>query len=622
MKFKELQLNDKILVALEKANFNEATEIQAKAIPLFLENKNIFGKSSTGTGKTASFVLPILQNLNQNERKIQAIIMAPTRELAMQIVSQIRIFGLRIENLVIAPLIGGTDMRDQIKRLKDAQIVVGTPGRVNDHLNRKTLNLKEVRTVILDEADEMLKMGFKSEIDALFEKISSDVQIGLFSATTSPKVMQIAKEYMNEYEVIEIQNQIQVNANITNTFIFTKGFSKEDLIIKVFEKHQPQRAIIFSNTKNHTDKIADNLKTVGIKAVVINGDKRQSQRSKAIAKFRNNEIKVLVATDVVARGIDITGVDFVINYDVSMEDEHFIHRIGRTGRNNTKGQSITFVQNQNVLRQIKGIEKNYNLMIDEMQISEYGDVERQQGRASSGRSGRGERTKSRRVKDDRRSAGHNDRRDFGCRERRKTSQRIDTSKSNWSAQSWEERILNLSPEEKEMAKKALSLVDDYADNSSNGFDRKKESSRGNDRKSSGRNDKRGFGCGERKRTSERNSNFKGNNQNGFAKEKDNDRDFSKKRSENKFERKRHSSWDVKTDYSKKDSDRWERVTVKEKRPNFDKDKSKDSITKRNNKRSSGRGEWVHSGPKENRKSSGRNNRSSSLNTSSKKPRYK
>lgn len=640
MKFKELQLNDKILVALEKANFNEATEIQAKAIPLFLANKNIFGKSSTGTGKTASFVLPILQNIEPNERKIQAIIMAPTRELAMQIVSQIRIFGSRIENLVIAPLIGGNDMRDQIKRLKDAQIVVGTPGRVNDHLNRKTLKLDEVKTIILDEADEMLKMGFKSEIDALFERVSLDVQIGLFSATTSAKVMQIAKDYMNEYEIIEIQNQIEVNANITNTFIFTKGFSKEDLIIKVFEKHEPKRAIIFSNTKNHTDKISDNLKSVGIKSVVINGDKRQSQRSRAIAKFRNNEIKVLVATDVVARGIDITGVDFVINYDVSMEDEHFIHRIGRTGRNNTKGESITFVQNQNVLRQIKGIEKNYNLLIDEMEISEYGDIEKQQGRAnSSGRSGRGDKRDSNRGNDnrrssdrrsnDRRNASHNDIKD-NRGERKRTSERINSLRSNWSLQSWEEKILNLSPEEKEMAKKDLSLVNDFSDNftsdkktSSHGSDNRRLSDRRlNDRRNAGRNDRRDFNRGERKEFSENKSGRRSNGRDDFAKARDNNQEFSQKRTNNKFEGKRHSSWDAKPDYSKIDSDRWERVTGKEKRPDFNKDKTERSRSDRSERKSSGRGEWVHSGPRENRNSKGRNRKNSSSSASTRKPRYK
>ncbi|AVN60524.1 hypothetical protein CG007_02840 [Mesoplasma entomophilum] len=640
MTFKELQLSDKVLVALEKANFNEATEIQARAIPLFLEGKNIFGKSSTGTGKTASFVLPILEKIEPNKRRVQAVIMAPTRELAMQIVNQIRIFGSRIENLVIAPLIGGADMRDQIKRLKDSQIVVGTPGRVNDHLNRKTLKLDSVKTIILDEADEMLKMGFKSEIDALFERVSPDVQIGLFSATTSPKVMQIANDYMNEYEVIEIENQVEVNANITNTFIFTKGFSKEDLIVKVFEKHQPKRAIVFSNTKNHTDKIADNLEAAGIRAIVINGDKRQSQRSRAIAKFRNNEIAVLVATDVVARGIDITGVDYVINYDVSMEDEHFVHRIGRTGRNNTKGDSITFVQNQNVLRQIKGIEKNFNLIIDEMQISEYGDVEKQEGRTNSARngrgdrrdsgrgdrrdsgrgdkrdSGRGDRRDSNRGRDDRRNAGHNDRRDFARGERRRTSERISNGGSTWTSQSWEERMLSLSPEEKEFAKKALSLVDDYSSNGNSSNNSENSGRRGSnhgreDRRNSGRDDRRSSGRGDRRDS-------------GRGDRRDSNRGDRKN---NNFEGTRHSSWDVKTDYSKQDSGRWERVTGKDKRPASFNDKkggsdSNRSGDERRDRRSSGRGEWVHSGPRENKGSGTRNRRNSSSNSSSKKSRNK
>ncbi|AVN64587.1 MULTISPECIES: DEAD/DEAH box helicase [Mesoplasma] len=679
MTFKELQLSDKVLVALEKANFNEATEIQARAIPLFLEGKNIFGKSSTGTGKTASFVLPILEKIEPNKRRVQAVIMAPTRELAMQIVNQIRIFGSRIENLVIAPLIGGADMRDQIKRLKDSQIVVGTPGRVNDHLNRKTLKLDDVRTIILDEADEMLKMGFKNEIDALFERVSPDVQIGLFSATTSPKVMQIANDYMNEYDVIEIENQIEVNANITNTFIFTKGFSKEDLIVKVFEKHQPKRAIVFSNTKNHTDKIADNLEAAGIRAIVINGDKRQSQRSRAIAKFRNNEISVLVATDVVARGIDITGVDYVINYDVSMEDEHFVHRIGRTGRNNTKGDSITFVQNQNVLRQIRGIEKNFNLIIDEMQISEYGEVDKQEGRGNSNRSsrgdrrdssrgdrrdsnrgdrrdssrgdrrdsnrgdrrdsGRGDRRDSNRGRDDRRNAGHNDRRDFAHGERKRTSERLDSRSSAWTSQSWEERMLSLSPEEKEFAKKALSLVDDYSvnenqDSNQNVFERndRRDSGRG-DRRDSGRGDRRSSGRGRDDRTDSnrgrddrRDSNHGRDDRRNSNRGRDDRRTDGQERDNKKFEGTRHSSWYVKTDYSKQDSGRWERVTGKEKRPDsFNKKdgfNSNNERDERRNRRSSGRGEWVHSGPRDNKGSGTRNRRNSSSNSSSRKPKNK
>ncbi|WP_051350883.1 DEAD/DEAH box helicase [[Acholeplasma] multilocale] len=378
MTFKELQLNENILKALEINGFTTPTEIQEKAIPVFLNGGDLFGKSSTGTGKTASFVLPILNQLDVKLKKVQVIILAPTRELAMQIVDQTRKFGSRMNGLSIAPIIGGAKMSDQLNKLRDAQIVIGTPGRVNDHLQRGSLRLGELRTIILDEADEMLKMGFKNEIDAVFNRAPEDVQIGLFSATNTPKVMQIADNYMKDYELVEINNVMKVNTNISNTFVFTKGISKEDLILKVFEKHEPKRVIVFTNTKSNTDKIAQNLKSIGVKSVVINGDKQQSQRTRSIKAFKNNEVQVLVATDVVARGIDIDGVDFVINYDISRENEAFVHRIGRTGRNGNTGETISFIQNQGVLNQIRDIEKEFKITIDEIGYEEYG-VEKTQG---------------------------------------------------------------------------------------------------------------------------------------------------------------------------------------------------------------------------------------------------
>ncbi|WP_051636026.1 DEAD/DEAH box helicase [Mesoplasma photuris] len=381
MKFNELNLHEDILKALEKNKFNEPTEIQIKAIPVFLEGKDLFGKSSTGTGKTAAFVLPILSQLKLNLRKPQAIIMAPTRELALQIMDQVKMFSSKMKHINVVPIIGGAPMQNQINRLRDAQIIVGTPGRINDHINRKTIWLEDVRTVILDEADEMLKMGFRNEIDAVFEGVDPTGQVGLFSATNNAKVMQIADRYLKDPVVVEIDNVIEVNNNIENTFVFTKGFDKNELLLAVFEKHEPKRSIIFSNTKSMTDKIAKVLRDAGIKAVVINGDKKQSQRSRAIQQFKNNEYQVLVATDVVARGIDITGIDYVINYDISIEDEHFVHRIGRTGRNGTTGSSISFIPNIPTINQMKSIQTKYKIVVTEIDAAEYG-VEKKKKEAS------------------------------------------------------------------------------------------------------------------------------------------------------------------------------------------------------------------------------------------------
>lgn len=432
MTFKELFLNDKILKSLEKNNFTEPTEIQQKAIPVFLEGKNLFGKSSTGTGKTASFALPILQKINIKFRKPQAIIMAPTRELALQIVDSIRMFSSMMEGISVAPLIGGMNMNDQIRRVKDSQIVVGTPGRINDHINRKTLKLDAVEIIVLDEADEMLKLGFKNEIDAVFNNVVPTTQIGLYSATMNTKVMKIASDYMGAYELIEIDNQIKVNNNISNVFVLTKGYAKEDVLIKLMEVYQPQRTIVFTNTRSNTTKIHKTLVNNNIKAEIINGDKQQSQRTRTIKKFKNGEFKVLVATDVVARGIDIDGIDLVINFDISIDDEYFIHRIGRTGRNNATGQSITLVNSRNLMSQLEGIKKQYSLIIDELDISNYdlptADVKKQFGqertRNASGsnfnsrsRSGFGNSSRNGSGSSSRSNSGSNSRNSFGSSSR-------------------------------------------------------------------------------------------------------------------------------------------------------------------------------------------------------------
>ncbi|WP_339022345.1 DEAD/DEAH box helicase [Spiroplasma endosymbiont of Crioceris asparagi] len=413
MTFKEMNLNEDILLNLQDNNFNNPTEIQEQAIPALLNNENIFGKSSTGTGKTASFVLPILQKIDINKRSVQAIILAPTRELAKQILDQIIKFSKKGKRVGVAALIGGDNIHDQFRRLKNAHVVVGTPGRVKDHLDRKSLLLDKVNIIILDEADEMLKMGFKSEIDEVFAKLSKTVQIGLFSATMNKKVETLANQYMDKYKAISINNEMKVNDNISNTFFFTKGVSKEQLISKLFEKNKFYKTIIFTNTKSNTDRIAENLKSLNIDSLVINGDKKQSQRSRAIKLFKEDKVNVLVATDVLARGIDISDVSSIINYDISIEDEVFLHRIGRTGRNGKKGESISFIQNDQTLRQLKAIASKYNLTIDEISVEEYGLEKRARNKPNSEK--RFSSSKGGSNNFDRRREGRSSERKFGDR---------------------------------------------------------------------------------------------------------------------------------------------------------------------------------------------------------------
>ncbi|WP_338984114.1 DEAD/DEAH box helicase [Spiroplasma endosymbiont of Othius punctulatus] len=371
MTFKELIKNDRVLKSLEIMDFNTPTDIQAQAIPMFLEGKNIFGKSSTGTGKTAAFSLPILEKLDPKLRKPQALIVAPTRELANQIVDVIRKLTSRYEGIKLTSLIGGAEIRKQLISLRDTHIIVGTPGRINDHMIRRSFNFDNIKTIILDEADEMLKMGFKNEIDDIFQKAHPDVQIGLFSATTNDKVMSMAYNYMKQYETIVVDNVVKVNDNIDNKFVYIARNRKIELLINIFEIDKPQAAIIFSNTKSNTDTIMETLRSNGIDGVVINGDKRQSERTRAINRFRRGEVQVLIATDVAARGIDIKGVDLVINYDIPRDNEYVIHRIGRTGRNGEKGSAISFVDGRGTLKQIKEIEHEFKISIYEVDPSTY-----------------------------------------------------------------------------------------------------------------------------------------------------------------------------------------------------------------------------------------------------------
>ncbi|QHX35849.1 ATP-dependent RNA helicase DeaD [Spiroplasma sp. TIUS-1] len=372
MTFKELIKNDRVLKSLEIMDFTTPTDIQQQAIPMFLEGKNIFGKSSTGTGKTAAFALPILEKLDIKNRKPQALIVTPTRELASQIIDVIRKLTSRYEGVKLTSLIGGAEIRKQLLSLRDTHIIVGTPGRINDHIIRRSFNFDNIKTIILDEADEMLKMGFKNEIDEIFHRASPEVQIGLFSATTSDKVMSLAYNYMKQYETIIVDNAVKVNDNIDNRFIYVPRNKKVDLLLSIFEKHKPQAAIIFSNTKSNTDNILDTLRDNNITGVVINGDKRQSERTRAINRFRKGEVQVLIATDVAARGIDIKGVDLVINFDIPRDNEYIIHRIGRTGRNGEKGSAISIVDGRGTLKQIKEIEHEYKIEIYEVDPSEYG----------------------------------------------------------------------------------------------------------------------------------------------------------------------------------------------------------------------------------------------------------
>ncbi len=362
MSFTELNLKQELTAAIAKWGYTTPTPIQKKTIPVSLQKKDIIGKSHTGTGKTAAFVLPILHNLDIKLYRNQAIIVCPTRELAIQVAKQVKKYAYFLNGVNVALLCGGVNIRNQLYDLRTSNIVVGTPGRITDHINRGSLRLNSIKTLVLDEADEMLKMGFKKDIDFLFENSPQNIQTVLFSATMSKPVLKIADDYQNNPVSITVEDESQKlqQANIKQYYFDCRNITKETALVALYEKLQPQLSIVFSNTKVFTNKIAQLLEQNNIKCAVINGDKSQRERMEAMRQFKNDKVRVLIATDVIARGIDINGIDYIFNYDIPREYEYYTHRIGRTARAGAQGTAITLVSNRVQYNEIQEIQYYQN----------------------------------------------------------------------------------------------------------------------------------------------------------------------------------------------------------------------------------------------------------------------
>ena len=344
VKFEEFNLSEKIKRALKDCGYIEATEIQAKAIPVILEGKDIIGQSKTGTGKTASYSLPMLEQIDSSVKKVQAIILCPTRELAVQVTDEIRKFNKYQEGIKCVTVYGGQAIENQIKAIKaGAQIVIGTPGRVIDHINRKTLKLNNIKIAILDEADEMLNMGFEEDIRTILDESPECRQTLLFSATMSKRILEIAKKYLNNPKNIKIKAEELTVNNIEQEIINLKATMKDETTMRLIDLYNPNKSIVFCNTKKKVDDLLEKLKSKGYKVEGLHGDIKQSQRERIMKRVKKGELKILIATDVAARGLDIDGLDLVINYDIPQEEEYYVHRIGRTGRNGKVGKAFTFV---------------------------------------------------------------------------------------------------------------------------------------------------------------------------------------------------------------------------------------------------------------------------------------
>ncbi len=342
--FADLQLSASLLKATDDLKFSSPSPIQQQTIPLMLQQRDLIALAQTGTGKTAAFGLPILQNLQIDLSKPQALILAPTRELAIQVGEHLESLAAYMPAVRVTVLCGGQDYRPQLKKLRDgAQIVVGTPGRILDHIERGSLNLTQLRTFVLDEADEMLRMGFIEDVEAVLAKLPETRQFALFSATMPPRIRQIAARYLNDPASVEIKMATATVKSIEQRFLFASQAEKPDALLRILAVEDYQGVIIFVRTKSSTEEVAESLIRQGYRAMAIHGDITQALRERIISQFKQGSIDVLVATDVAARGLDVDRVTHVINYDMPHDCETYVHRIGRTGRAGRSGSTILFV---------------------------------------------------------------------------------------------------------------------------------------------------------------------------------------------------------------------------------------------------------------------------------------
>ncbi len=341
--FASLNLSDALLKALNDLKFITPSPVQQQTIPWMLQRRDLIGQAQTGTGKTAAFALPILQLLSPTQQGPQALVLAPTRELAIQVAEHFQRLSVHQPGTRVTVLCGGQDYRPQLKELKDgAHIVVGTPGRILDHIERGTLKLNNLSTFVLDEADEMLRMGFIEDVETILAKLPEQKQIALFSATMPPRIRQIANRYLNDPVSVEVKMDTATVKSIEQRFLFASQGQKPDALLRILASEEYQGVIVFARTKSSTEEIAELLQQQGHRAMAIHGDLTQALRERIITQFKHGAIEILVATDVAARGLDVDRVTHVINYDMAHDCETYVHRIGRTGRAGRSGVTILF----------------------------------------------------------------------------------------------------------------------------------------------------------------------------------------------------------------------------------------------------------------------------------------
>ena len=344
--FADLGLSDAMLKALEKKGYGYPTTIQAEAIPCFLQWKDVIAKAPTGTGKTFAFGIPMIEHVDPECADVQGLILAPTRELAIQIGDELRGLLTYYQGIRVAVLYGGAGIGGQIKQLeKKPQIVVATPGRLMDHYNRKTIRLDKIQTVVLDEADRMLDMGFFKDVTRIIEKVKNRRNLGLFSATISQEVMTVSWMYQRDEVEITVEPKQEDRPDIDQYSLTVSALQKAETTLRLIKSQGFERVMIFCNTKHMCQRLCDEFQRAGLDCECIHGDIRQSLREKTMQRYRDGKLAVLIATDVASRGIDVDDVDCVINYDVPEENEYYVHRIGRTGRAKRKGSAYSIIGN-------------------------------------------------------------------------------------------------------------------------------------------------------------------------------------------------------------------------------------------------------------------------------------
>ncbi len=351
IRFDELNLDAKILRAVTDMGFEAASPIQAKAIPLEIEGKDIIGQAQTGTGKTAAFGIPLLQKIDPKNKKLQAVVLCPTRELAIQVADEIRNLAKYMHGIKVLPIYGGQEIVKQIRSLKDGvQVIIGTPGRVMDHMRRKTIKFGQVHTVVLDEADEMLNMGFLEDMETILSELPEERQTVMFSATMPSAIAEIAKKFQKDPEIVKVVKKDLTVPKVTQYYYEVKPKNKIEVMCRLLDMYAPKLSVVFCNTKRQVDELVLALQGRGYFAEGLHGDLKQVQRDRVMNGFRKGRTDILVATDVAARGIDVDDVEAVFNYDIPQDEEYYVHRIGRTGRAGREGKAFSLAVGKEVYK--------------------------------------------------------------------------------------------------------------------------------------------------------------------------------------------------------------------------------------------------------------------------------